>query len=125
VNITGEQCSNEAAGGLRLNMFPTLAVQKRYGKRVMLSLIMDLPICAACMPKVTPSNVMTEEQWRGFSRAAQQRNSGILADREQTEIVLCQFNEPEYVALRAHVAKQAKQSQPAPAGPQQGAGNGS
>jgi hypothetical protein len=122
-----EQCPNQAAGGLRVNFYATPAVQKRYGKRVMLSLIMDLPVCLACMPKVTPANVVNEEQWRAFSKVAQQRNSGVLADRSQLEIVLCHFGEPEYVALRNQMAKQraANESQPAPEGPQQeGAGNG-
>lgn len=122
-----KQCQNQAAGGLRVNFYATPAVQKRYGKRVMLSLIMDLPVCLACMSKVTPANVVSEEQWRAFSKVAQQRNFGVLADRSQTEIVLCQFDEPDYVVLRNQVTKQraANESQPAPAGPQpEGAANG-
>lgn len=126
VNDTGEQCPNDAAGGLRVNLYATQTIQKRYGRRSMLSLIFDLPICLACLPKVTPANVMTDEQWRAFSKAAQQRNSGILADRAQTEILLCPFEDPEYVHLRERIAKQAaNDSQPAPAGPQpEGAGDG-
>lgn len=114
-----QQCPNQAAGGLRVNFYATPAVQKRYGKRVMLSLIMDLPVCLACMSKVTPANVVSDEQWRAFSKVAQQRNSGVLADRSQTEIVLCHFDEPEYVTLRNQMAKKpTNEFQPAPAGPQ-------
>ncbi len=120
-----EQCQNQAAGGLRVNLYATQTIQRRYGRRVMLSLVFDLPVCLGCMSKITPSNLMTDEQWRAFSRVAQQRNSGVLADRSQTEIVLCKFDDPEYQALRAQIAKQQTKSQPGPAGPQQGAGDGS
>ncbi|TAK84321.1 MAG: hypothetical protein EPO20_14625 [Betaproteobacteria bacterium] len=119
-----EQCQNQAAGGLRINLYATQTIQRRYGRRVMLTLIMDLPVCLGCMSKITPNNLMTDEQWRAFSRVAQQRNSGVLADRSQTEIVLCKFDDPEYQALRAQIAKQQTKSQPGPAGPQQGAGDG-
>jgi hypothetical protein len=101
-----EQCPHQAAGGLRVNLHATPAIQKRYGKRVMLSLIFDLPVCLACFPKLTPANLMSDDQWRAFSKVAQQRNSGILADRGQTEIVLCRFEDPEYVALRQQIERQ-------------------
>jgi len=123
-----EQCPNQAAGGLRVNIYATPTIQKRYGRKVMLSLIFDLPTCLACIPKFTPDNLMTDNQWRAFAKVAQQRNSGILADRAETEIVLCQFEDPEYVALRDQITKRAasNDSQPAPAGPQpEGAGDGS
>jgi hypothetical protein len=123
-----EQCPNQAVGGLRVNLHAAPAIQKRYGRRVMLSLIFDLPVCLACMSKLTPDNLMTEEQWRAFSKVAQQRNSGVLTDRAQTEIMLCQFEEPEYVALRQQIARRAAANdlQPAPAGPQpEGDGDGS
>ncbi len=122
-----EQCPHQAAGGLRVNLHATPAIQKRYGKRVMLSLIFDLPVCLACFPKLTPANLMSDDQWRAFSRVAQQRNNGFLADRAQTEIVLCQFEDPEYVALRQQIERQraANESQPGQAAPQpEGAGDG-
>jgi len=122
-----EQCPHQAARGLRVNLHATPAIQKRYGRRVMLSLIFDLPVCLACFPKITPANLMTDDQWRAFSKVAQQRNSGILADRGQTEVVLCQFEDPEYVALRQQIERQraANDSQPGQAAPQpEGAGDG-
>lgn len=102
-----EQCPNTAAGGLRVNIYATPTIQKRYGRKVMLSLIFDLPMCLTCMPKVTPANVMTDDQWRAFAKVAQQRCNGVLADRAQTEIVVCKFEDPDYVALRAQIAKRS------------------
>jgi len=102
-----EQCPNQAAGGLRVNIYATPTIQKRYGRKVMLSLIFDLPVCLECMSRITPANVMTDDQWRAFSKVAQQCNSGILADRAETEIVVCRFEEPEYVTLRQKIEKRA------------------
>lgn len=110
-----EPCTNDAVAGLRVNLYAKPAIQKRYGKKVLLSLIFDLPVCATCFPNASAFNVMNDEQWKAFSKVAQQRNNGILADREQTEIVRCEFDDPEYVALRKQIAA-ANDSQPGPSG---------
>ncbi len=114
-----DKCGKPASGGLRVTLFATPTIQKRYGRKPLLSLVLDLPTCVDCHRLLTPWNTMTDEQWRAFSRHAQQRNSGILADRSQTVIDLCPFEDPDYVALR-----RANQT-PAQAAPQpEGAGDG-
>lgn len=118
-----EQCQNEATGGIRLKLFASQAIQKRYGKRSLLELVLDLPVCAQCFSKMKPHEVMSEEQWREFGKVAQRRNHGILAAREETELVHIPFSDQAYQALRKQMAAAASQS--APAGPQQeGTGDG-
>lgn len=107
VTRTDQQCEHQAAGGLRLNLYATPTIQKRYGRRVMLSLIFDLPVCSTCMPTLTLADLVNAEQWKAFSKVAQQRNAGVLVDRAQTEIVLCKWDEPEYVTLRNQIAQRA------------------
>jgi hypothetical protein len=118
VTDEGVQCNDQAAGGVRLNLYATPTVQKRYGRRVMLSLILDIPVCRGCLPKLLPAHVINGEQWKAFSKVAQQRNAGVLPDPEQSELVLCEWAEPDYVALRKQIAKHraaANDAQPASA----------
>ena len=122
-----EQCPNDATGGVRLKLYPALTIQKRYGKRDMLALIFDLPVCASCFGQMSAVEVINNqppEMWRTFTKLVQQRNNGILPIKEQSEIEHLPFDDPEYVLLRRQSAKQRAESQPAPPGSQQGAGDG-
>lgn len=123
-----EQCPNDATGGVRLKLYPALSIQKRYGKRDMLALIFDLPICASCFSQMTAIEVINNqppEMWQSFSKICQQRNQGILPIKENSEIEHLPFDDPEYVLLRRSSAEQRAASQSAPAGPQpEGASNG-
>ncbi|HEX5128240.1 MAG TPA: hypothetical protein VFV90_00770 [Usitatibacter sp.] len=112
-------CGKPAVAGLRVNLYATKAIQERYGRKVMLSLIFDLPVCEACFPSVTAADLMNDEQWKAFAKVAAQRNSGIIADRAQTEIVMCAFEDPEYVMLRKRIAatRAANDPQPGHSGP--------
>jgi hypothetical protein len=106
------KCGKPASGGLRISMYGAPTVQKRYGRKSLLSLVMDLPTCCDCFPIITAFNVMSNEQWAEFSKICQQRNNGIVPARDQTVIELIAFDDKDYVALR-HA-----QQQPAPAAPQ-------
>lgn len=105
-----EQCLAFATGGVRLILFAADTIQKRYGRRPMLALILDLPLCDACFQLMTPLQVITDGlqpgQWGAIAKEAQRRNSGILPVRENSLIELIPFADPEYVALRAHIAKE-------------------
>lgn len=104
-----EQCPNIAAGGIRLNLFPHQRFKKRYGKRPLVQLILHLPICEACFPQMTPAEViqhgMEPGQWGAASKEAQRRNQGILPIKEESQIEFIPWADPEYVALRGHIAK--------------------
>jgi hypothetical protein len=103
-----EQCPHDATGGIRLKLFPALTIQKRYGKRDMLALILDLPVCADCFKLMTPIEVLSNlgpAQWQAFSKVAQQRNNGVLPIKEQSEIEHLPFEDREYTMLRLELAK--------------------
>jgi hypothetical protein len=88
---------------VRLKLYPALSIQKRYGKRDMLALIFDLPICATCFSQMTAIEVINNqppEMWQSFSKICQQRNQGILPIKENSEIEHLPFDDPEYVLLR-------------------------
>lgn len=105
-----QPCTNKATGGVKLKLFPHQSIQKRYGKKPMLELILDLPICSTCFPQMTPDEViqkgMAPEQWGAISKAAQRRCNGILPMREESVIEPVPFDDPQYLQLRAHIAKQ-------------------
>lgn len=116
-----KKCGKPAIGGLKITLYPAPTVQQRYGRHAMLSMVMDLPTCEACLPHLNGLNLLSNEQWGEMSKIAQQRNKGILPMREQTVVELCPFDDPDYVNLRR---AQATKSQPAQAAPQpEGAGH--
>lgn len=125
------QCESPAAGGIRLNLFPHERFQKRYGKRPLVQLILHLPVCEACFALMTPAEViahgMEPGQWGAASKEAQRRNQGILPIKEESQIEFIPWADPEYVALRGHIAKHHPEVlNQAPAGPQpEGVGDGS
>lgn len=125
-----EQCPNQATGGVQLLLYPHERFQKRYGRRPMLKLILDLPVCASCFAVMTPAEVIENGlqpgHWGVASKEAQRRNAGVLPIKENSLIAHVAFADPEYTALREHLAKHHPEiSQPAPAGPQpEGAGHG-
>lgn len=121
-----QNCPNEATGGYRLTLHAAPAVQKRWGRNSLLSLIVDLPVCAECFAKSTAFD-MTDAQLRaGLNKQAQQLNQGILVDWKETELEHVPFSDPEYqILLRHTTGRRAIESQPAPAGPQpEGVGDG-
>lgn len=103
------QCENPAAGGIRLSLFPHQRFQKRYGKHPLVQLILHLPVCEACFALMTPAQViahgMEPGQWGAASKEAQRRNQGILPIKEESQIEFIPWADPEYVALRGHIAK--------------------
>jgi hypothetical protein len=104
-----EQCPNDATGGIRMKLYPALAVQRRYGKRDLLALLLDLPVCPGCFAQMTPLEVLSNqppEMWGAFSKMVQKRNHGILPIKEQSEIEHLPFDDPEYVLLRKSAAQQ-------------------
>jgi len=122
-----DPCPNNATGGITLVLFPHQHIQKRYGHRPMLRVILDLPVCAECFPKMTARQVIADGllpgQWGVLSKAAQRRNNGILPVNEESAIEHISFSNPEYAALRAHIAKEREKandedSQPALAAPE-------
>jgi hypothetical protein len=125
-----EQCPNDATGGMRLKLFAGEAIQRRYGKKLMLALILDLPVCAECFSKMSALEVIKNldgRLWSALSKMAQRQNRGIVPIKESSEIEHLAFDDPEYVLLRKQMAKRAasNESQPAPAGPlPEGVGNG-
>lgn len=105
-----EACPNNAAGGVRLKLFPAEAVSKRYGKRPLLKLTLDIPVCANCGAKITAAEVITNLEaglWGQFSKEAQRRNKGFLPIKENSEVEFVPFDDPEYVLLRQWMAKAA------------------
>lgn len=105
-----ERCPAMATGGIRLILFAADTIQKRYGRRAMLSLILDLPVCEACFKLMTPLQVITDGlqpgQWGAIAKEAQRRNSGILPLRENSLIEHIPFDDAEYAALRTHISKE-------------------
>jgi hypothetical protein len=108
-----EQCPNDATGGVRLKLYPALSIQKRYGKRDMLALIFDLPVCADLL--------LADDRDRGDQQPAaghvaarlhqgsrdQQRNHGILPIKEESVIEHIAFSDPEYELLRQTMLKRS------------------
>lgn len=130
-----EQCEHNATGGIRLVCYAAEHLQKRYGRKPLLKLILDLPVCSSCFALMTPMQVIVDGlqpgQWADISRTSQKRNHGVLPIKEQSTIEHVPFTDHEYAALRVHIAKEhpdAKRAtpevpQPAPAAPQpEGAG---
>lgn len=130
------RCANEGVGGVRLTLFASKTIQKRYGRKSMLSLILDMPICASCWSGVTIQTCTDQPLRAMLSRAAQRMNSGILVDFNESVFEPVAFDHPEYVLLRQTSEKQRKAAdgrvseerdasgvQPVPAAPQpEGAG---
>lgn len=120
-------CPNLATGGFLATLRPAQAVQKRYGRSSLMTLVIDLPICAECFPKATILEITDPNLRTLLGREAQRINQGFLVDWSETVLQHLPFDDPAYVALRTQLAKKgeaANDSQPAPAGPQQGAGDG-
>lgn len=105
-----EACPNQATGGIGITLYPHESIQKRYGKKPMLDLILHIPVCPSCFARMTPTEVLrdglAEGQWGDISKAAQRRCNGILPAKEETAIAHVPFSEPKYVMLRQHIAKQ-------------------
>lgn len=121
-----QACPNHSAGGLKITLRPGEAVEKRWGLVSLLTFVMDLTVCPACLPKVNIFEITDQELRSRIGKAAQQMNNGVLVDWKRTVIEHVGFDNPQYKALRAEMAKQAaaNEFQPAPAGPQlEGAGN--
>lgn len=104
-------CENDATGGVRLILFPAETLQKRYGRKSMLSLILDIPVCSSCFPKMTAHQVIADGlapgQWGQMSKIAQQLNKGWLPIKENSLIEHVPPEDPQYMALRAQIAKSA------------------
>lgn len=103
------QCANNAAGGIRLKLYASPTLQKRYGRRPLVQLILHLPVCEACFALMTPAEViangMEPGQWGAASKEAQRRNHGVLPIKDESLIEFVAWTNPEYVALREHIAK--------------------
>jgi hypothetical protein len=121
-----QNCPNEATGGYRLTLHAAPAVQKRWGKRSMLTLIVDLPVCPECFARSTVFDMTDVKLRAALNVEAQRHNKGILVDWKETELEHVAFSDPEYQILLSHTTgRRAIDSQPAPAGPQpEGAGDG-
>ena len=106
-----DSCQNNATGGITLVLFPHQHIQKRYGRRPMLRVILDLPVCAECFVKMTPLQVIQDGLqlggWGEMVKFAQRRCGGILPIKEESVIEHIPFSDPEYAALRVHIAKAA------------------
>lgn len=113
------RCPNEAKGVIRLKLHAAPTIQKRYGKRVMLQMVMGFHVCPKCFPAVSVMKITDEKLRATLNRFAQQRNSGILVDWSQTELEHVPYDDPEYLLLVNSRKKDdaANDSQPAPAGP--------
>lgn len=117
-----QPCQNDATGGVRLVLYPARSVQLRYGRKPLLRLILDLQVCPECFAKMTPHQVISDGlapgQWGAISKVTQQRNNGWLPIKENSVIDHVPAGDPEYVALRAQIAKAAANdsagSSPAP-----------
>lgn len=120
-----QACPNPATGALRITLRPAESVEKRFGLRSLMSLVMPVTLCSSCFPKVQFMEVTDEDLRKRLVKTAQQMNKGVLPDWSRTLIEHVPFGDPHYMALRAAMRPQAaNDSQPGPAGPQQGAGDG-
>ena len=104
-----DPCPNNATGGIRLTLYPHESIQKRYGKKPMLRLVLDLPVCSECFPKMTPAQVISDGlapgQWGEMSKIAQRKCNGILPAKDESVIEHVPFTDPEYMGLRAQIDK--------------------
>lgn len=100
-----EACPSAATGGLRVILHAAPALQKRWGRRSLMTFIMDLPVCPSCFQKLNVMEVTDEQLRKTLGRTAQQMNSGILVDWSQTQVEHLPFEAPEYVALRRSMEK--------------------
>jgi hypothetical protein len=120
-----ESCPTPATGGLRVTLRPAETVEKRWGRKSLLTFVMDLPLCPSCFPKVSITEVIDPDLRQSLARTAQKMNNGVLVDWSRTLLEHVPFDDPYYIALRGEMDKRAAEnaSQPVPAGPQQGAGH--
>jgi len=108
-------CPAEATGGYRVTLHAAPAIQKRWGRRSMLSLIVDLPVCADCFSKSTIFDITDQELRLRLGKTAQRMNSGILVDWKETVLEHVPFSDREYqILLRQTKGRAASDSQPAP-----------
>lgn len=120
-----ERCERPATGGIRFILRPAEAAAARHGIQSMLSFIVDLPVCGLCWVQATPHKVLSDELRRALGRQAQALSGkNIPVDWSRTTVEHVPMDHPEYVALRKSQERAENDSQPAPAGPQQEAGDG-
>ena len=104
-----EACENPASGGVRLSLFAHERMQKRYGRRPLLSVLLDLPVCPECYSRMNAMQVigdgLANGQWGAISKIAQQRNYGVLPIKENSTIEHVPFDDPEYLTLRRAQAR--------------------
>lgn len=113
-----EHCPNQAAGGLRITLKPGETVEKRWGLHSLLTFVMDLTVCAECLPKVKIMEITDQDFRAKVGKVAQKSNNGVLVDWRRTVIEQAPYSDPHYLALRAELKQKAaaNESQPAPAG---------
>ncbi len=99
-----ENCPNDAAGALKVTLRPAETIEKRWGVHSLLSLIIDLPVCASCLPKVRIMEITDQALRVQLSRTAQRLNNGVLPDWGRTVIEQCAYDDPKLLTLRKELA---------------------
>jgi hypothetical protein len=101
--IGEDNCPAEATGGLRVTLRPAETVEKRWGKKSLLTFVMDLPLCPSCFPKVSIMEITDPGLRQSLMRTAQQMNEGVLVDWSRTLLEHVPFDDPYYRTLRGEV----------------------
>jgi len=102
-----EGCDAEAEVIPGLEIYPPLAVMQHYGKEAPLTRMMvNLPVCRACCAALTFKDIVTRDQFLPICSFIES-SSGTAVDVEGTKLVPVEFDDPEYVAMKAQQATEA------------------
>jgi len=101
-----EGCERAAACVPGLQIFPHKAVMEHYKTTEPLTrMILNLLVCRECIATLTFKDLMTPDQLLPIA-AMIENYSGTKVDIEATKVVAVEFDDPDYVSMKAQPPQQ-------------------